>query len=120
MPTITLEPELYTRIKETARKQASSIDSVVAEAANHYLWELERQKISEEAAAYRDHHAELRQHFLGKYIAMHNGEVVDCDANVDVLWQRVRQRFGRTPIMIVLVGASPEETISRHGFRFEP
>lgn len=119
MPTVAIEPDLYTRIEETAYAQAISIDSVVAEAASQYLWELERQKISEEAAIYRSRHAELRQNYFGKYVAMHDGEVVDYDSNMDMLWRRVRQRFGRTPIMIALVGASPEDTYVRHAFRFE-
>lgn len=119
MPTIVVEPELYKRFEEAAIEQKASVDKMLDEAVRYYLWELDRKKISEESKRYRQLHAELRAKHLGKYIAMLNGEVVDNDADFQVLHQRVRQRFGRKPVMITLVQEAAEPTLTRRGFVME-
>ena len=82
-------------------------------------WELDRRKISEESQTYQQRHAELKAQYLGQYIAMHNGEVVDHDMDVTVLRQRVHQRLGRKPVMITMVEENAERPLVRHGFRLE-
>ena len=77
---------------------------------------LDRRKISEESQAYQQHHAEMKAQYMGQYIALHNGQVVDHDMDVAVLRQRVRQRFGRKPVMITLVEEEAERPLVRHGF----
>jgi len=117
MSTLVIEPQLYRRVEQAANEHKASIDQILTEAIRQYLWELDRRKISEESRAYRQLHAELKAHYLGQYIAMHEGQVVDRDADFSTLRQRVRQRFGRTPVMITLVEDVPERPLVRHGFR---
>jgi hypothetical protein len=106
-------------MEEAALEHKASIDEIITEAVRHYLWELDRRKISEESKIYRQRYAELKAQYLGQYIAMHNGQVVDHDADFLALRQRVHQRFGRTPVMITLVEDVAERTLVRHGFRLE-
>ncbi len=82
-------------------------------------WELDRRKISEESRIYQRHPAELKTHYLGEYIAMHAGQVVDHDTDCVALRQRVCQQFQHTPVMITLVEEVAERPIARHGFRME-
>jgi hypothetical protein len=96
-----------------------TINEILAKVVRQYLWELDRRKISEESKIYRQRYAELKAQYLGQYIAMHNGQVVDHDADFLALRQRVHQRFGRTPVMITLVEDVAERTLVRHGFRLE-
>ena len=119
MPTIVVEPALYSRVEETALEYQSDVGEVFARAARFYLWELDRRKISEESKIYRRRHAELQAQYLGQYIAMRDGQVVDHDDDFQVLHQRIRQRFGRTPVMITLVEEVVEWPLVRHGFRIE-
>jgi hypothetical protein len=119
MPTVAVEPELYRRVEEAALEQEASVSEVLAEAVRHYIWELDRRKISEESKIYHQRHAELKAQYLGQYIAMHNGQVVDHDTDFQTLRQRVRQRFERTPVMITLVEDVAERPLVRHGFRME-
>lgn len=119
MPTITIEPELYRRIEKAASTQQSDIIVLLNKAVRHYLWELDRRKISEESKIYRKRHAELKEQYLGQYIAMHEGQVVDHAPNFSVLRQRIRQKFGYIPVMITLVEDAPEQTLTRHGFQLE-
>lgn len=82
-------------------------------------WDSNRRKISDESQIYQQRHAELKAQYLGQYIAMHDGQVVDHDSDVTVLRQRVRRSFGRTPVMVTLVEEVAEQTFVRHGFRME-
>lgn len=119
MPTVAVELELYRRIEEAALEQEASISEVLAEAVQRYLWELDRRKISEESKIYCQRHAELKAQYLGQYIAMHNGQVVDHDTDFQTLRQRIRQRFERTPVMMTLVEDVAERPLVRYGFRLE-
>lgn len=119
MPTLVVEPALYKLVEEAALEHEASIDEILSKAVRHYLWELDRRKISEESRIYRQRHAELQAQYPGQYIAMRNGQVVDHGADFQTLYQRIRRRFGRTPVMITLVEQVAGRTLVRHGFRME-
>jgi len=80
-------------------------------------WELDRRKVSEESQAYQQRHAELKAQYLGQYIAILDGQVVDHDTDFMALRQRLHQQFRRTPVMITLVEEVAERSIACHGFR---
>lgn len=119
MPSVVVEPKLYRRVEEAALEHQRSIDEILTEAVRRYLWELDRRKISEESRVYRQRYAELKAQYLGEYIAMHNGQVVDHDADFQALRQRVRKRFGHTAVMITLVEDVAQRPLTRRGFRME-
>ena len=119
MPTVAIEPALYQRMEQAAIDSQVSTGEMFTQALRRYLWELDRRKIAEESKAYRRQHAELKGQYLGQYIAMHKEQVVDHDVDFPALRQRVRQRFGRTAVMITLVDESAEATLVRRGFRLE-
>ena len=116
---LVIEPQLYSRIKQAADEHKIGVDRILAEALRRYLWELDRRKISEESQIYQQRHAELKAQYLGQYIALHNGQVVDHDMDVAVLRQRVRQCFGRKPVMVTLVEEVAERPLIRRGFQQE-
>lgn len=119
MGTVVVKPELYKRVEEAAQEHKASVDEILTKAIERYLWELDRRKVSNESQVYRQQHTELKGQYLGKYIAMHDGQVVDHDSDFRVLRQRVQQRFGRTPVMITLVEDIADQTLARRGFRLE-
>jgi hypothetical protein len=111
-----IEAQLYSRIEQAADEQKIGIERILTDALRRYLWELDRRKISAESQVYRRRHAELKAQYQGRYIAMHGGQVVDHDSDVTALRERVRQRFGRRPVMITLVEAVAEPPLIRRGF----
>jgi len=117
MHTIVIEPDLYKRIEKAALENKANIDEMLDQAIRRYLWELDRRKISAESKIYRQRHAKLKAQYLGQYIAIHEGQVVDHDADFPTLRQRIRQQFENTPVMITLVEEDAEQTLVRHGFR---
>ena len=116
METIRVESELYKRVEKVAQEQNASIDDLLSQAIRYYLWDLERRSVSEETELYQKRHQELKPEYLGQYIAMRNGQVVDHDRDFQTLRQRVRKRFGRTPVMITLVEEKAETPLARKGF----
>jgi hypothetical protein len=119
MPTVAIEPILYQRVEQAALESQMSTGEMFNQALRRYLWDLDRRKIAEESRVYRRQHTELRGQYLGQYIAMHKGQVVDHDPDFQALRQRVRQQFGRAAVMITLVEETPEPELIRHGFRSE-
>ncbi len=119
MPTIAVETELFDRIEQAAKEYKANVNEMLDKAIRQYLWDLDRRKISEESKIYQQQHTELKEQYLGQYIAMHEGQIVDFDPNFPTLRQRVRQQFGHTPVMITLVDETAEKYMIRHGFRAE-
>ena len=120
MPTLTLSPNLYKRAEEIAQREHTSLPEIFETALNRYLWELDRRKISEESATYRLLHDDIKKQYLGQYIAMLNGEIVDHDPDFQALRQGVRERFGDRPILLTMVEKEMQPTIVRHGFQTDP
>lgn len=118
-PHLVIEPQLYSRVEQAADEHKIGIDRILTDALRRYLWELDRRKISAESQVYQRRHAELKAQYQGQYIAMHGGQVVDHDSDVTVLRERVRQRFGRRPVMITWVEEVAEPPLIRRGFQQE-
>ncbi len=119
MPVVPVEPTLYRRVEEAAQEQKASVDEILAEAVRLYLWEQERQKVEQESVAYRRRHAQIKTQYLGQFVAIHKGQVVDHDPEFTALRRRIRQRYGHTPVMITLVEELPERPLTRRGFQRE-
>ena len=119
MPTVAvaIEPALYQRMEQAAIESQVSTGELFTQALRRYLWELDRRKINEESKAYRRHHAELKEQYLGQYIAMHQGQVIDHDPDFHVLRKRVRRVLSRTAVMITFVEEDAEPSLIRRGFR---
>ena len=119
MPVVTVGSELYQRVEEAAQAQKASVDEILAEAVRLYLWEQDRQKVEQESAAYRRQHAEIKARYLGQFVAVHDGQVVDHGPDFTVLRRRVRQQYGRIPVMITQVAEQSEQPLTRRGFQHE-
>jgi|SRR5262249_54649270 len=68
--------------------------------------EFEKQMLKEERG-FRRRKKSLLKKFDGEFIAFYKGEVVDHDADYSMLVQRVRQKFGRVPILFTPVRRKP-------------
>lgn len=117
--TLTIDTELYHQIKAAALSQETDVEKLFQEAIQHYMWELDRRKITAETKRYRQQYADLKAAYLGQYIAMHNGHVVDHDGDFASLYKRVKDRFGQLPVMIRRVEEAVDYPIVRSGFQIE-
>ncbi len=119
MSTITLQPQLMEQVEQVASERAVRPGELLETAVRTYLRQLDREKIRAEAEAFRSMHAELAEKYLGQYVAIHNGKVIDHDEDFQSLHSRIRQRFGRQPVLLRRVEAEPERVWLFRSPRFE-
>ena len=62
---------------------------------------LRRQQLTEEQEKWYARPIEDRQHYGEEFVAVYNGQVVDHDVEQRTLYLRIRQQFGRKPVLIV-------------------
>ncbi len=91
---------------------------VTEDEPDQYLsdWDM---KIREESEAFILQHTELLQQYEGQIVAIHDGKVVDHDADKRTLFHRVRTRWGDTPILIREVTSAPIREIMIRSPRLE-
>ena len=111
---VTLDSELVEVLKQTTEQQGTNVEAVIETLARQYVREARRQKIRAEFEKYRAMHGELKVKYLGQHVAIHDGQVVDHDADPTALVQRVRERFGRLPILFTHVEDEPAQEYTLH------
>jgi hypothetical protein len=119
MPNTTLQPELMKQLEQIAVEQEVKPEELLETAVRAYLRQIERETIKAEADAFRSMHAEMVREYLGQYVAVHNGQVVDHDQDFQSLHNRIRQRFGHRPVLLRRVEAEPERVLVFRSPRLE-
>ncbi|MCI0528316.1 MAG: hypothetical protein L0Y56_12825, partial [Nitrospira sp.] len=77
METIILRDDLREILEKDAKQEAKSINDIVNEAVERYLHERQLAKLDIEISAYEEMHPELRQKYLGQWVAVHDQKLVD-------------------------------------------
>ena len=116
---VLIQDHMFAELIPIAEQEDKEIEDLVSEALRQYLWEAKERKIDREMEAYRAMHAELKQRFLGEYVAIHNGELVDHDADRRALSRRVRQKYENVAVLITPVEEEPEREFLMLSPRFE-
>jgi len=107
MGKVALQPDLMTRVQRIVQEKGTDIEDFIAQAVQEYLDRLEDRKLEAEAEAFEEMHPQLVEHYLGQFVAIHNGQVIDADADFEALFLRVQESFEATPILIRRVGEQP-------------
>jgi hypothetical protein len=108
MNTIVLEePVLVKEIQEAAEQAGLEAADFVTQAVRRHLAVYRQKRIEAETEAWYALPAEKRKEYEGRFVAVYNGEVVDNDIDRMVLYFRLRQRYGRQPILITEGGDYP-------------
>lgn len=107
MTTIDLKPALFEALEQNASLQDRSVDDLVNEAVARYVRDLQREKLATEIRAYERLHDKLKRQHLGRWVAINGGRLVDHDADRAQLYCRVRERYGRTSVLIRQVNDEP-------------
>ena len=102
MTTIALqEPKLIAEIMEIAEHEGQSATDFVVEAVQRYIALYRQKRIQAETEAWYRLPVAQRQRYAGQYVAVLGGEVVDSDPERLALYHRLKERFGREPILII-------------------
>ena len=111
MTTITLDPKLSQQIESAAGAEQVDTQVFVEKAVWAYLTQLQREKIRAETEAFNAQYEELKAKYAGQYVAVHQGSVIDHDADLRKLHLRVYERLGRVPVLLKQVMNEPERTL---------
>jgi hypothetical protein len=102
MTTIALqEPKLIAEIMEIAEHEGQSATDLVIEAVQRYIALHRQKRIQAETEAWYRLPVADRQQYAGHYVAVTGGEVVDSDSERLTLYYRIKERYGREPVLIM-------------------
>lgn len=119
MTTITLTPDLVQQIENLSGKEPTDPQAFVAKAVRAYLNQMRREKIQAETEAFSAQHVRLKEAYLGEYVAMHQGEVIDHDPDLRTLHLRVYERLGHTAVLLKKVTDDSERELTFRSPRLE-
>lgn len=74
----------------------------------------------QEAAAFDTQHETLKQRYLGQFVAMQQGEVIDADDNVSRLMERIQDNYPNQIVLIRQVKEQLDGDIVVRSPRLEP
>jgi len=104
---VALQPDLVERIRRATKNVGASVEDFVNQAVRERLENLEDQKLEAESQAFERLHPQLIQQYLGQFVAVHNGRIVDADADFEVLFLRLQEYLGEIPVLIRAVNTEP-------------
>lgn len=109
---LTLNSDLVESVRKVANEQGQSVETVLDDLMRQYLRQVRKNKIDREHEFFERMHTELKKDYLGQHVAIHQGQIIDHDRDLDNLIKRVQGKFGRMPILFALVGNEPVPTFN--------
>ncbi len=95
--TLSVPEDIYRRVEHMADATRSNVIDVmldaIAQAFTPYPENPQRGAMKLEIAAYEAMHADLMEQFLGQYVAIYQGKLVDHDADPVALHQRITTKY---------------------------
>ncbi len=105
--TIVLDAALQELLNDDAQREDRTLTELVNEAVAYYIRQRQQKKIDHEIVAFESMHGDLWRNHPEEWVAIHNQELVDHDLDQVALYRRIRDRFGRTSVLIRQVRESP-------------
>lgn len=122
---ISLPTPLYEQAKQTARRNQQTVDEYVAQLVSQAIATLDQmplagdETLDKEAQAWIDLHPMLKEKYLGQYVALYRGRIIDMDSDPLLLNRRVRQIYPNEPVWISQVREKPFREIHMRSPRIE-
>jgi hypothetical protein len=120
--TVTISERLYRRALESARLRQRPIDTVIEEALEQGLSsgapdtetmspDDEETAVRREMAAFLELHPSLHKQYSGQHVAIHDGRLVDHDADAEALYRRISARYPDEFVWLAPVADEPLPTL---------
>ena len=113
MSDLILHEPLATEVRQAAQAEGLTVERVIEAAVRHYRTIARQRKIRAEAEWWMEAPAQLRAQYAGKYVAVHERQVVDHDPDENVLFDRVQQRFAGVAVLITPAEGRPVVWVRR-------
>jgi len=114
------DERLLTALKQIAEREKTSVEEVAHVAVYRYVRQAEREKIHAETEAFWAMYPQLLERYSGQYVAVHEGKVVDTGPDLAELYQRVRECYGDTPVLLTKVLPDSTRELVFRSPRLEP
>lgn len=119
MHSVPIKPELYQRVEKIAEWNNQEAADFTEDALLEYLDKLEAEILQREASAYKQMFPQLLLEYEGKYVAIHQGKVIDSDTDLIKLHNRVYLTVPDLPVFFKKVTTEPERDIVVRSPRLE-
>jgi predicted DNA-binding protein len=116
---IALQPDLVERVHRITKSKGTTVKDFVNQAVREHLEQLEDQKLKAEVQAFERMHPQLVKQYLGQFVAVHEGQIVDADVDFEALFLRLEKRLGDVPVLIRPVSVEPTPELRAPGPRLE-
>ena len=107
MTAIDLNPRLFEQVRWIARWQKVTTDELATRALSSYVDRLEWEKLQAEMEVFQAQLPALLIAYPDQYVAMHEGQVIDHDADLRTLHSRVYAQMGSIPVLLQKVTSTP-------------
>lgn len=110
---VDMTEEVYHRVERYAHDSEQDIETVIAELVERNLPTINVPLPADDSSereinAFRAMHEELKQTYGGEHVAIYQGRLVDHDAELEQLHQRIEAHFPNQFVLIRPVGTTPE------------
>jgi hypothetical protein len=92
--------DLVDGLQQAAKVENVPTEELLNQAVAEFLDKMEIRILEAENEAFTQLHPQLVNTYLGEYVAIHNGEVVDHDSDARSLHIRIRRKYGKAPVLI--------------------
>ncbi|MEZ4661202.1 MAG: DUF5678 domain-containing protein [Caldilineaceae bacterium] len=119
--TLILPDQVYEIAKRRAQLQHKALDEMLVNEITKTVFEAETgaelsyepdESVERERQAYIAMHPYLRQHYLGKHVAIYQGKLVDFDEDYGALYDRIDQQYPDIFVWLDTVGEEAMETLT--------
>lgn len=122
-----LRDDLYERMMRLAARQNQPIEAAIIQQLDHSLalsdskqFALDDDEAKDEIASFHALHPQLQREYLGEYVALHGGKVVDHDLDRIQLFARIEERFPNQFVLIRPVQKPVDREFYFRSPRLEP
>lgn len=112
---LTVPDDLYQRVEEVALDAQRNVEDLLLESITRSFFgssnDPNRSDMDANVAAYHRLHRQLAEMYLGQYVAVHQGRLVDHDPDPVALLRRVRSQFPGQTVLRRKVEAVAERAL---------
>lgn len=107
------------RLRRVAKAKKTSPEQLAEQAIHDFLRADAEVAIEREIEAFRQMHPNLLKHYLGQYVAIYQGQLVDHDQNRLALYLRIDNQYPDVPVLMRPVSSQVDRIITIRSPRLE-
>jgi hypothetical protein len=124
--TVSIPQKLYRRVRDLARARNQPVDDVLADVLEQALPadksspnNNEDDAVEREMRAFIQLHPMLKKKYLGQYVAILNGQLIDVDEDYGALYERIDAQYPDRFVWMATVEDEPMPTLVFRSPRLE-